>query len=129
MHKLIDQTNDKKRKNRWDAKTTSTLNPTLLKTHLMKRVIPIEPRKLTLSWRRLLSYRNQFINLLWKSTDWFLYNGLRHERIKIYSERNKANDSPNKFESKDVKLKTEKEDPYWNIRWFYVKRYPRKMVE
>ena len=45
--------------------------------------------------------------------DWFLYdNGLRHERVEIYSERNKTNDSPNKFEYQDVKLKAEKEDPY-----------------
>ena len=37
---------------------------------------------LTLSWRRLLSYRNQSIDLLCKSMDWFLYdNGLRHERV------------------------------------------------
>ena len=37
---------------------------------------------LTLSWRGLLSYRNQFIDLQSKSMDWFLYdNGLRHERI------------------------------------------------
>ena len=36
---------------------------------------------LTLSWRRLLSYRKQPINLLRKSVDWFLYdNSLRHER-------------------------------------------------
>ena len=34
---------------------------------------------LTLPWRRLLSYRNQSIDLL----DWFLYdNGLRNERVK-----------------------------------------------
>ena len=38
---------------------------------------------LTLSWQRPLSYRNQFIDLLCKSMDWFLYdNGLRHERVK-----------------------------------------------
>ena len=38
---------------------------------------------LTLSWRRPLSYRNQSIDLLGKSMDWFLYdNGLRHERVK-----------------------------------------------
>ena len=38
--------------------------------------------KLTLSWRRPLSYRNQSMNLLPKSMDWFLYdNGLRHERV------------------------------------------------
>ena len=40
-------------------------------------------RKLTLSWRRQLSYRNQSIDLLCKSMDWFLYdNGPRHERVK-----------------------------------------------
>ena len=38
---------------------------------------------LTLSWRRPLSYRNQSIDLLRKSVDWFLYdNGLRHVRVK-----------------------------------------------
>ena len=38
---------------------------------------------LTLSWRRSLSYRNQSIDLLRKSMDWFLFdNGLRHERVK-----------------------------------------------
>ena len=37
---------------------------------------------LTLSWRRLLSYRNQSIDLLCKSMDWFLYdNSLCHERV------------------------------------------------
>ena len=36
---------------------------------------------LILSWRRSLSYRNEFINLLCKSMDWFLYDrDLRHER-------------------------------------------------
>ena len=38
---------------------------------------------LILSWQRSLSYRNQSINLLWKSMDWFLYDkDLRHERVK-----------------------------------------------
>ena len=38
---------------------------------------------LTLSRRRPLSYRNQYIDLLRKSMDWFLYdNGLRLERVK-----------------------------------------------
>ena len=38
--------------------------------------------ELTLSWRTPLSYRNQSIDLLWKSMDWFLYdNGPRHERV------------------------------------------------
>ena len=37
---------------------------------------------LALSWRRSLSYRNQFIDLQSKSVDWFLYdNGFRHERV------------------------------------------------
>ena len=36
-----------------------------------------------LSWRRLLSYRNQSIDMQSKSVNWFLYdNGLRHERVK-----------------------------------------------
>ena len=39
--------------------------------------------RLTLSWRRSLSYRNQSIDWLCKSMDWFLYdNDLPHERIK-----------------------------------------------
>ena len=39
--------------------------------------------KLALLWRRYLSYRNQSINLLYKSRDWFLYDrDLRHERVK-----------------------------------------------
>ena len=38
----------------------------------------------TLSWRRFLSYRNQFIDLVCESMDWFLYDrDLRHERVKI----------------------------------------------
>ena len=37
---------------------------------------------LTLSWRRPLSYRNQSIDLLRKSMDWFLYdNALHHEWV------------------------------------------------
>ena len=37
---------------------------------------------LILSSRRPLSNRNQSIDLLCKSLDWFLYdNGLRHERV------------------------------------------------
>ena len=43
---------------------------------------------LTLSRRRSLSYKkNQSINLLWKSMDWFLYDvDLRHERVKWHFE-------------------------------------------
>ena len=49
-------------------------------TYLIK-ISLINP--LTLSRRRTLSYRNQSIDLLRKSMDWFLYdNGLRHERVK-----------------------------------------------
>ena len=46
--------------------------------------------RLTLSWQRPLSYRNQSIDLQSKSLDWFLYdNSLRHERVK--HEREKHN--------------------------------------
>ena len=39
---------------------------------------------LPFSWRRSLSCRNQSIDLLYKSMDWFLYDGdLLHERIKV----------------------------------------------
>ena len=42
---------------------------------------------LTLSWRRPILYRNQSIDLLRKSVDWFLYDiGLRHERVNIRNE-------------------------------------------
>ena len=41
---------------------------------------------LTLSWRRFLSNRNQPIDLLCKSMDWFLYGwDLRHERLNVSS--------------------------------------------
>ena len=43
------------------------------------------PSLLTLSRRRLLSYRNQSIDFRSKSMDWFLYdNGLHHERVKSF---------------------------------------------
>ena len=39
--------------------------------------------RLTLSWRRPLSYRNESIDLQSKPMDWFLYDiGLYHERVK-----------------------------------------------
>ena len=51
---------------------------------------------LTLSWRRPLSYRNQSIDLLGKSMDWFLYdNGLRHERVKRNLKKNICKASKN----------------------------------
>ena len=41
------------------------------------------PESLILSWQVSLSYRNQSINLLWKSMDWFLYDRNSHyERVK-----------------------------------------------
>ena len=47
------------------------------------RVSPNVVLRLTLSWRRPLLYRNQSIDLIRKSMDWFPYdNGLRHERVK-----------------------------------------------
>ena len=37
-----------------------------------------------LSWRRSLLYRNQSIDLLYKSMEWFLYDrDLRHETVKL----------------------------------------------
>ena len=44
--------------------------------------LPVSKYSLTLSWRRTLSYRNQSIDLLRQSRNWFLYdNSLRHERV------------------------------------------------
>ena len=41
--------------------------------------------RLTLSWGRPISYRNQSIDLRSKSVDWFLYDiGVRHERVKWF---------------------------------------------
>ena len=52
----------------------------------MARTLYLDIVLLTLSRRRPLSYRNQSIDLLCKSMDWFLYdNGLRLERIKSFS--------------------------------------------
>ena len=43
------------------------------------------PPPLILSWQRSLSYRNQSIDLLSQSMDWFVvYDGdFRHERVKV----------------------------------------------
>ena len=44
----------------------------------------LEDRKVSLSWRRSLSYRNQSIGFLCKSMDWFLYDrNLCHKRFKL----------------------------------------------
>ena len=49
---------------------------------------------------KLLSYRNQFIDLLCKSMDWFLYDGaLRHERVKTLHNGSK-NCRPKHFRKK-----------------------------
>ena len=56
--------------------------------------------RLTLSWRRPLSYRNQSIDLRSKSMDWFLYdNGLCHERVKVLNFRHGSvqNNGPVKY--------------------------------
>ena len=50
----------------------------------LKHGLPkLTTQSLASSWRRSLSYRNESIDLLCKSMDWFLYDrALRHERIK-----------------------------------------------
>ena len=61
------------------------LAPTILFAMLIYSNIVSKMKRwhLTRSWRRPLSYKNQSIDLLCKSMDWFLYdNSLRHERVK-----------------------------------------------
>ena len=48
---------------------------------IMSHILASNIISLTLSWRRPVSYRDQSIDLLRKSMDWFLYNGLGHERV------------------------------------------------
>ena len=49
---------------------------------LIMDILSVRISPLTLSWRRSLSYRNQFIDLLHKSIDWFLYvMDLRQDRF------------------------------------------------
>ena len=65
--------------------TQSSINESLLTAELVSTFATPSKRQtyLTLSWRRPLSYRNQPIDLLQKSVDWFLHdNGLRDERVK-----------------------------------------------
>ena len=58
---------------------TEKLNQKLKKMRMQME----ETVSITLSWRRFLSYRNQSIDLLCKSMDWFLYDrDLCHERVK-----------------------------------------------
>ena len=55
----------------------------LLAKVLLKSWRLVFSKLLTLSGQRSLSYRNQSIDLLCKSMDWFLYDkDLRHERVK-----------------------------------------------
>ena len=68
---------------------------------------------LTLSRRRPLSYRNQSIDLLRKSMDWFLYdNGLRLERVK---EKPSFSSFPSFLPSTDCKNSTFL--VYIRLRW------------
>ena len=62
----------------------ATLEGTSFKDYCNTLPILVVPLAcLTLSWRRPLLCRNQSIDLLCKSMDWFLYdNGPRHERVK-----------------------------------------------
>ena len=50
---------------------------------MIKQILyALKLKPLTLSWGRPLSNRNQPINLLRKSMDWFLYdNDFRHEKV------------------------------------------------
>ena len=68
-------------------------------------------RRLSLSRRRPLSYRNLSIDLRSKSMDWFLYhNGLRLERVKrLYT-------NINAFICEILPL-----DYYWSITRVYIK--------
>ena len=56
----------------------------LLKEHLnQNRIAFYVLELLAFSWRRALSFRNQTIDLLSKSMDWFLCDrDLRHQRVK-----------------------------------------------
>ena len=58
---------------------------------------------LTLSWRRSLSHRNQFIDT---SMDWFLYDkDLRHERVKKNYD-DYSDDKINSFLTSKLKIKS-----------------------
>ena len=52
--------------------------------HVIKKISSKFLSELTLSWRRCLLYRNQYIDLENKSMDWFLYNrNLHYERDNV----------------------------------------------
>ena len=78
-------------------------------------------KNLTLSWQRPISYRNQSIDLLCKSMDWFLYDiGLRHERVKYVKNKGRTKEAfPIKWKAfliiyKRLSLK-QKKNFFW--RW------------
>lgn len=72
---------------------------------LVKRIpTPLHRNYFTKDFYSFNSYRNQSINLLGKSADWFLYNrALRHERIKnfpnylLFSKRMEYEDLTKRF--------------------------------
>ena len=55
-----------------------------LEVGVMKNINPGERTGLNLSWRKSVSYRNQSVDLLFRSMDCFLYDtDLSHERFKL----------------------------------------------
>ena len=64
-------------------------NNSLLKTFQNFKHFNLWKTFLTLSWRRPKSYRNQSVDLLCKTMDWFPYDiGLPHERVKDFKNVN-----------------------------------------
>ena len=54
---------------------SSRLTPAMLEGKIYQILTFAETRQLTLSRPIFSAYRNQSVDLLCKSTDWFLYNG------------------------------------------------------
>ena len=75
--------------------------------------------QLTLSWRKPLSYRNQSIDLLCKSMDWFLCdNGFRQVRVTRHRER-KLQCFDNFETSNNSKLFPNRCKPYFSNKYFH----------
>ena len=52
---------------------------------MVRKKIRMMRNLLTLSWQKPLSYRNKFVDLLYNSMVWFLYDrDLRHERVNLF---------------------------------------------
>ena len=69
----------------WDIRWYSFQKSTIFTWNITVKLLVSQIFSQILSWRRSLSYRNQSIDLLCKSMDWFLYdNGLRHDRVKFF---------------------------------------------